>query len=70
MFSKFSGEDGNTTLENATQFILRCDEASANDILKVRMFPLSLSGTDFTWFTSLAPNSIFAGAQIEQKIQE
>jgi hypothetical protein len=23
------------------------------------MFPLSLSGTAFTWFTSLAPNSIY-----------
>jgi DNA-binding response OmpR family regulator len=34
------------------------------------MFPLSLSGTAFTWFTSLAPNSIFTWAQLEQKIYE
>jgi hypothetical protein len=34
------------------------------------MFPLSLSGTAFTWFTSLAPNSIFAWAQLEQKFDE
>jgi hypothetical protein len=34
------------------------------------MFPLSLSGTDFTWFTSLAPNSIFTWAQLEQKFYE
>jgi hypothetical protein len=34
------------------------------------MFPLSLSGTAFTWFTSLAPNSIFTWAQLEQKIHE
>jgi hypothetical protein len=26
-----------------------------------------LSGTTFTWFTSLSPNSIFAWAQLEQK---
>jgi hypothetical protein len=32
------------------------------------MFILSLSGTTFTWFTSLAPNSIFTGAQLEKKI--
>jgi hypothetical protein len=34
------------------------------------MFPLSLSGTAFTWFTSLAPNSIFTWAQLEQKFHE
>jgi hypothetical protein len=34
------------------------------------MFPLSLSGPAFTCFTSLAPNSIFTWAQLEQKIYE
>jgi hypothetical protein len=34
------------------------------------MFFLSLSGTAFTWFTSLAPNSIFSWAQLEQKFHE
>jgi hypothetical protein len=58
-FSKFSGEDGKTILEHVGQFILQCGEASANDMLKLRMLSLSLSGTFFTWFTSLAPNSIF-----------
>jgi hypothetical protein len=58
-FSKFSGEDHKTTLEHVGQFILQCGEASANDALKLRRFPLLLSDTDFTWFTSLAPNSIF-----------
>jgi hypothetical protein len=52
-FSKFSGEDGETTLEHVGQFILQCGEASANNVLKWRMFPLSLSGTASTWFTSL-----------------
>jgi hypothetical protein len=64
-FSKFSGEDGKTTLEHVGQFILQCGEASVNDTLKLRMFPLSLLGTAFTWFTSLAPNSIFTWAQLE-----
>jgi hypothetical protein len=58
-FVKFSGEDGKPTLEHVGQFILQCGEASANDALKLRIFPLSLSGTAFTWFISLAPNSIF-----------
>jgi hypothetical protein len=69
-FSKFSGEDGKTTLEHVGQFILQCGEASDNDTLKLRMFPLSLSRTTFTWFTSLAPNSIFTWAKLEQKFHE
>jgi hypothetical protein len=28
-------------------------------VLKLRMFPLSLFVTAFTWFTSIAPNFIF-----------
>jgi hypothetical protein len=39
-------------------------------VLKLRMFPLSLSGTTFTWFTSLALNSIFTWTQLEQKFHE
>jgi hypothetical protein len=64
-FDKFSGEDGKTTLEYVGQFILQCGEASANDVLKLRMFPLSLSDTTFTWFTSLAPNYVFTWSQLE-----
>jgi hypothetical protein len=69
-FSKFTGEDGKTTLEHVSQFILQCGMASANDMLKLRMFPLSLSDTAITWFTSLARNSICTWAQLEQKFHE
>jgi hypothetical protein len=51
-------------------FILQCGEASANDALRLRMLPLYLSCGAFTWFTSLAPKSIFTWAQLEQKIHE
>jgi hypothetical protein len=61
-FLKFSRDDGKTTLEHVSQFILQCGEGSANDVLKLRMFHLSLSDTAFIWFTSLAPNSIFTWA--------
>jgi hypothetical protein len=64
-FSKFSGEYDKTTLQHVGQFTLQCDEASANDTLKLRIFSLSLSGTAFTYFTSFAPNSIFTWAQLE-----
>jgi hypothetical protein len=70
-----SVSNGKTTLEHVGQFILQCGEASAIDVLKLRMFPwftsLPLnSGTAFTWFTSLAPNSYFTLAQLEQKFHE
>jgi hypothetical protein len=42
-FSKFSGEGGKTTLEHVGQFILQCGEASVNDALRLKLFPLSLS---------------------------
>jgi hypothetical protein len=41
-FAKFSEEDGKTILEHVGQFILQCGVTSANDALKLRMFPLSL----------------------------
>jgi hypothetical protein len=69
-FSKFSGEDGKSTLEHVGEFILQCGEASANDALKLKIFSLSLSGTAFTWFTSFTPNSIFTWAQLEYKFHE
>jgi hypothetical protein len=34
------------------------------------MFLLSLSDSAFTWFTSVAPNSIYTWAQLEQKFDE
>jgi len=43
-FAKFNGEDGKTTLEHVGQFTLQCGEAGSSDILKLHMFPLSLSG--------------------------
>jgi hypothetical protein len=69
-FSKFSGEDGKIIIEHVGQFILQYCEISANNALKLRMFYLSLSGTAFTWFTSLATNSIFTWAQLEHKFHE
>jgi hypothetical protein len=36
----------------------------------LRLSPLSLSSTNFTWFTSLALNSIFTWAQLEQIFHE
>jgi len=57
-FVKLTGDDSRTTLEHIGQFIIQCGEASTNDIYKLRLFPLSLSGAAFTWFISLPSNSV------------
>jgi hypothetical protein len=57
-FIKFSGEDNRTTWEHISQYIAQLGEASAHESFKVRLFSLSLTGTAFAWFSSLAPNSI------------
>ena len=70
IFFKFTGDDNITTLEHISQFIIQCGEASTNDIYKLRLFPLSLSGAAFTWFISLPPNSVFTFVDLEQKIYD
>jgi hypothetical protein len=47
-FVKFTGEDNRTTWEHVSQFLAQMSEASSTDYLKVRLFPLSLSGIVFS----------------------
>nr|ABA97060.1 retrotransposon protein, putative, unclassified [Oryza sativa Japonica Group] len=68
-FTKFSGEDGKTTWEHVGQFLAQCGEANS-DTFKLRLFSLSLSGNDFTWFTSLPANSIHTWAQLEEQFHD
>jgi hypothetical protein len=69
-FIKFSGEDNRTTWEHISQYIAHLGEASAHDSFKVCLFSLSLMGTAFAWFSSLAPNSIHSWNQLEQKFHD
>ena len=36
----------------------------------MRLFPLSRSAADFTWFISLPPNSVYTFADLEQKFYD
>jgi hypothetical protein len=69
-FIKFSGEDNRTTWEHISQYIAQLGEISAHESFKVRLFSLSLTGTAFAWFSSLAPNSIDSWNQLEQKFHD
>ena len=69
-FIKFTSNDSRTTLEHIGQFIIQYGEVSTNDIYKLRLFPLSLSGAPFTWFISLTHNSVYTFADLEQKFHD
>nr|ABF97755.1 retrotransposon protein, putative, unclassified [Oryza sativa Japonica Group] len=66
-FSKFSRQDSVSTYEHVSRFLAQCGEASAVDALRVRLFPLSLSGSAFTWFSSLPYGSINSWADLEKQ---
>ena len=57
-FVKFSGDDNRAPREHTDQYMLQLGKASFYDALRIRLFSLSLTGTAFSWFSSLAPNSI------------
>nr|ABA94571.1 retrotransposon protein, putative, unclassified [Oryza sativa Japonica Group] len=57
-FSKFPGQDDISIMEHFSRLLVQCGETSANEALRVRFFSLSLTGSSFTWFSSLPSNSI------------
>lgn len=65
-FSKFSGQDNVTTYEHISRFLAQSGEASGIEALRVRFFPLSLSGSAFTWFLSLPYISMKCWADLEK----
>jgi hypothetical protein len=69
-FVKFTGEDNMTTWKHVSQFLAKMGEASSADYLKVRRFPLSLSGIAFSWFSALPPSSILTWAHLEQRFHD
>ena len=69
-FTKFSGQDNMTTVEHISRYLIQCEDASAVDALRIRLFPLSLSGSAFAWFTSLPPNSIITWADLEKQFHK
>ena len=67
---KFNGDDNKSTFKHISQFLAQLGETSSINELKVHLFSLSLTGIAFSWFSSLAPNSISSWEQLEQKFHD
>ena len=66
-FAKFTGQDSISTIEQVSRYLTQLGEASVEEAHRVRFFSLSLSGPAFTWFLSLAVNSIANWSDLEKK---
>ena len=64
---KFSGDDNKAPWEHIDQYILQLGKAGFHDALRIRLFSLSLTEIIFSWFSSLAQNSIQSWNQLERK---
>ena len=69
-FIKFSGDDNWSTWEHINQYVAQLGEASSSNALRVCLFSLSLTGTAFSWFSSLSPNLVRTWNELEQKFHD
>nr|AAX95230.1 retrotransposon protein, putative, Ty3-gypsy sub-class [Oryza sativa Japonica Group] len=69
-FTKFTGEDARTTMEHICQFIEQSGKTGSNDLLKLKLFSLSLSNFASIWYSLLAPNSISTWSQMEHEFHD
>ena len=66
-FAKFTGQDSTSIIEHVSRYLTQLDETSVENAHRVRFFSISLSGSVFTWFSSLPVNSIANWADLEKK---
>jgi hypothetical protein len=57
-------------VEHINRFIIQCGEAANQDALRAQLFSTSLSGSAFTWFTTLPANSILYWADLEKQFHQ
>ena len=69
-FCAFSIKLNKITWERVSQYLAQLGEAGSLNELKVHLFLLSLTGTAFSWFSSLPHGSIRVCSQLEQKFHD
>jgi len=66
-FSKFSGNEGASTIEHVSRYLAQHGIAFRAEHMKIRLFSLSLAGPAFGWYTTLPLGSITTWKQLEEK---
>ena len=66
-FSKFSGSDITSMVEHISRYTAQLGVVAVAEHMKIRLFSLSLTGSAFGWYTSLAPGSITSWKQLEKQ---
>ncbi|XP_059650745.1 uncharacterized protein LOC132296575 [Cornus florida] len=64
-FATFNGEGEKSKLEHISQFTIQCGEVAANPWLKLRLFPNTLTGYAFRWYSNLPANFIQSWQQFK-----
>jgi hypothetical protein len=64
------GDDAKTMYGHIGHVLAQVNDVLITDIHKIRMFPLSLTGTTFNWFASLPLNSIDSWVSLELKFHD
>ena len=68
--TKFSGEDGESTVEHIARYLIELGEIATNEYLKMRYFPSSLTKNAFSLYSTLPPNSVHSWIQLERLFHE
>src|SRR4051812_10972915 len=69
-FTKFSGDTVESTVEHIARYLTKASDLTGNKNLRIKYLPSSLTKNDFTWFTTLPPNSKDAWEHVERLFHE
>jgi len=69
-FLTFAVELQESIVKYVAYFQTKCGDLTIDEFLKMKIFPSSLMKNDFTWFTTLPPNSMYAWAQLKRVFHE
>jgi hypothetical protein len=69
-FYEFSGEGSKTAVEHTRLYLAQLGNAGREDYMRIRNFPLSLTGTAFAWFTSLPECIVGSWIELEELFYE
>ncbi|KAM0976220.1 hypothetical protein ACFX2C_019160 [Malus domestica] len=68
-FSLFAGESSLSSLKHVARFTAQCRDVN-RDFHKLRLFNFSLTGSAFSWYINLPPNSVQSWEELVEKFHE